>query len=236
MNGGSFLRAVSLLALALISSGCMAVHDAGGSSYAPALVVPPVSSQASAGCGASAIAPMTDPGTASITGRRGGGVQAPLSGLAVTATDPRVAFIQPVMPSAAPVGLPQRLMILAPWSDAGQTAETRLLVVWGLEDSQGQTLTNIVASGDWVLSEMPADRGQDAAAVESALDSIAKSDHYRRVAVASYTAVLVHQDAMDISGSRPYGLYWSDGIRDLSVQALADPNELIDFARTFYCR
>ena len=127
-------------------------------------------------------------------------------------------------------------MILTPWSDAGQTAETRFLVVWGLADTQGQSLTDMIASGDWVLSEMPAERGQDAAAVESALDSISRTDHYQRIAIASYRAVLVHQDAIDDAGNRPYGLYWSDGIRDLSVQVLADPNGLIDFARAFYCR
>jgi hypothetical protein len=185
------------------------------------------------GCETSVVTPMTDLG-ADTAHRRGGGSQMPLNGLSLATSDARAAYIRPLIPPLSQL-TPLRASLLAPWSDSGATADTQLYLIWGPADISGLSFGGILAAGDWALTESPGQRGQDANAVRSALDGVGKAAHYQTLGVGQYDAVLVHQDAIPGAQARPYGLYWFDGTRDMAVQAVADPNSVINLARSMYC-
>jgi hypothetical protein len=186
------------------------------------------------GCGASDVVVMPTDNDPPVRGF-GQAAKPPLDGLAVNVTDPTVdAFVRPLEPARLPAGVSLRASLLTPWTTTGAIADTRLLRIYARSKTDGLNITEIVDGGAWVISEAPA-AGRDALSVKASLDSIGADGHYAVVQVGPNRALLVHQDGLSTANGRPYGLHWSDGVRDMSIEVLAPSNEVIDFARSFYC-
>jgi hypothetical protein len=123
---------------------------------------------------------------------------------------------------------------VVPWSPNGAVPETDLVQVFGTRAADGLTIEQILNEGDWILGESPA-RGLDPAEALRDLEKVGKQARAASVQVGRFSATLILQDPSDPAGVRPFGLYWSDGGRDMYIRAAAPSNHLVDFARTFYC-
>ncbi len=71
--------------------------------------------------------------------------------------------------------------------------------------------------------------GQDAALVVETVGSRAST-----VRIGPYVGALVHADPMP-TRSRTWNLYWSDGIRDMSIEGNVSSGTVIALARSLYC-
>ncbi len=206
-----------------------------GSSATAATVVSP-SVVTAPGCGPSAVVAMPADNDPTLRAY-GPAAKFPLEGLTVAATDARAqALVHPLVPPAPPTGLALQTTMLAPWTAAGATADTKLLLIYGPSATNGLAVSDIIGGRGWILAEAPP-AGKDAASVRRTLDSLGPgaARAYAMVQVGPYEAILVLATAPTPIG-RPYGLYWSDGTRDLSLQAAAASNQVVDFARSLYCR
>lgn len=172
----------------------------------------------------------------SSNGGRGPSVKAPLAGLAVASTDAMVlsSGITPLDPRSAPPSMSLRLSLLAPWVNGGPTNDTRFMQVFAANSVEGFSIWEILDAGGWILYEGPL-LGRDASSVKAMLDAVGNGGRSAQVTVGSFDALIVHGDARGEGPPRAYGLYWSDGSRDMSIQAVADSAEVIDFARSLYC-
>ncbi len=191
---------------------------------------PAKSADSLAGCAISAAVITASDSEQPVVGF-GSGEKPPLTGLAIEASDPRAAFVHPLAESTSPSGLRLQASLLSPWTAAGATTDTKLLLVYSRLAVAGLNITQIVAGGGWIVAEAPA-AGQTATAIEGVLDGMGATDHYAQVVIGPYPGVIVHGDA---APWRPYTLSWSDGTRDMSVLAIAPANQVIDYARSFYC-
>jgi hypothetical protein len=63
------------------------------------------------------------------------------------------------------------------------------------------------------------------------LAKVGKQARAASVQVGRFSATMILQDPSDPAGVRPFGLYWSDGGRDMYIRAAAPSNHLVDFAR-----
>ncbi|MGZ6257822.1 MAG: hypothetical protein ACXWQ6_05020 [Candidatus Limnocylindrales bacterium] len=153
--------------------------------------------------------------------------------MTVTVADSRAAFIHPILPPDPPGALPLQASLLTSWSANGPTPDTMFTLVYGSASTTGLSITGILNAGGWIVAEGAAS-GRDASAVKRALDAVGASGAYSALLVGPYEAALVRQNA-SAGSPRPYHLYWSDGVHDMSVQAAAPSSEVIDFARSFYC-
>ena len=106
--------------------------------------------------------------------------------------------------------------------------------VFSRSSVNGLSVWQIVDAGGWILSEGPS-RGVDASGALAMLKTIGGEGHATIVSVSSIDALLVHEDGRGGASLRPYGLYWFDGFRDMSLEAPANSADVIDFARSLYC-
>lgn len=230
-TGGLFVAAAFVLAATLLVRAWPSGNLPAGAG-STAIVTP--SSQVAAGCGVSARVLVGSANSTPITGARGPSVESPVSGLAVAPTDSRAAFVHPIDPVEGPNGLPLVASILSPWTSDGATPDTRLILIYGSVKPDGLSYRQIINAGDWIVSETPP-RGQDSSQVLRALQGIGKPDHGAEVQVGAYSAALVLQDAVGALTQSPFGLYWSDGTRDVEVNAIAPSETVINYARSLYC-
>lgn len=94
--------------------------------------------------------------------------------------------------------------------------------------ADAETVVDLVSRGGVYVFQQGA-RGIDAAVV---LDTVGSRGG--GLTVGPYMAALVHGDP-ERNGVRPFGLYWSDGVRNWSVRGGVSGEDLVAFARSLYC-
>jgi hypothetical protein len=158
----------------------------------------------------------------------------PISGLAVDISDPRAAFARPLSGPLSVEGLPLQTSVLSPWEDGVATPNTRLVLVYAGANVLHLPYGDALAAGAWFITEAPP-RGGDLETIKWGLERVGQGDRVIEVDVGSHKGALLHQDPVNETQVRSYGLYWFDGTRDMSVVAVARSNKVIDVARSFYC-
>ena len=113
--------------------------------------------------------------------------------------------------------------------------DPELVILYAHASVRGIPYADAVASGAWFVTESPT-RGQDAESVRRALESVGQGDAFLEAQVGRIEAALIHQDPTNESQVRPNALYWSDGMRDMSIVAVAKSNVVIDLGRWLACR
>jgi len=224
------LRVPRVLATLAVGASLLASCVSEGGGVAPT----GSSSTMATGCGVAGDVQLPDHAATPIANMRGHPLDLALAGLVVAPSDPRAGFIHPLVPTQPPAGLSLQEALLTPWGPDGVTSGTALLLIYAPSSVVGLSSGDILAGGGWIVSESAAS-GQDALAVQAALDSIGKADHYVHVQVGPHDGLLVHQDARDLGPHPAYALFWSDGARDMVVQADVDTAPVINFARSLYC-
>lgn len=180
-----------------------------------------------AGCGPSA-APAIDEHFAPVAGRFGPARWPSIRTADRRAVaDPRTARVAgappliPVVPSE--VGW---LQLALAELDGGLTMYYAQAPVGGAE-----TIAEFLARGGLAVTQRPTagrDRASDVVADVGSRAGL--------VSLAGHTAALVHADPLLRDDFRAYHLYWSDGMRDWTVQGVVQrPEVLIDIARSMYC-
>lgn len=134
-------------------------------------------------------------------------------------------FSNALPPPRPPVGTEEQLILLD-----SATEPRSIRFFYGRDPITDQTLPAFLSEGGIVVSQtVPS--GQTGAEVKKEL-----GDQAGMVPIGPYDAALNHADPIDSSEFRPYHLYWSDAIRDWTlIGGVARPEDLIDFARSFYC-
>lgn len=218
-----------LVLVGLLGSACAAWGLAGAAEN-PAGTSP--------GCAKAADQAVPDDSKDPIGGGRGPLAKPRLQGLEVSPDDAAVDAlgIEPLVPPFAPPGTQLRLSLMSPWGDGGPNEDTRFIQVFGAGSVAGLSVWEIVDRGGWILYEGPP-RGRDATSVQAVLESLGTKGRSVVIPVGPYDALLVHGDRISsVDGTtRPYALYWSDGSRDLSLEAPGNSAAAIGFARSLYC-
>lgn len=219
--------ALLILGFAVLLSGACSRASGGDSSR------PPLGNVAGPGCGPSSTVTMSDDNKPPITGFRGPSTKGPLTGLAVTWDDARVQPISAMSPPTSPPSTTLKASLLTAWAD-GPTKDTRFVQVFAQGSVDGLNIWEILDAGGWIVSEGPIGGG-NAPSVKAALDAVGNGGQSATVEIGPNQGLLVHQDAVGSLTSRPYGLYWSDGVRDVSIQAETTSDAIVTFARSMYC-
>jgi hypothetical protein len=125
---------------------------------------------------------------------------------------------------AMPANLPLALIMYEP------AADTYILVYSNAEVGDETTVGEVIASGGIVAVEQA--KGETDGQV--AFDA---TDRNRwMVDIGGQDAALIWGDEV-AAGTRPFGLYWTDDERSWIVNGTpGDPDALVDFARSIYCR
>ena len=137
-------------------------------------------------------------------------------------SDYRVDGHTAVMLNSAPGGRTLRLAMAG--NDGGLA-----LLLSAVAVRLDATLEDFWATGGIVLGQRPG-TGHDAESVVADVGGRAVV-----VLIGPHPAALVHADPVDVDGTRTYNLYWSDGRLDLSLIGNAQPETIIELARTLYC-
>ena len=230
--------AAALLAVSIATAACTGIGAPRVTSPPPAGAViggtPSIAPTMDSGCGPGLL-PSLDP---SFTPHEGQSGRPPLG--------PLLADGAQVLPSIAGVRLggvpavrpkhyrqPLRLILADAPGDRDQDGafehRIRMYHLGAPVDGESTSLTSFLRDGGVMFEQIEA-AGRTAQLVIGAVQPGAAG----LVAVGQHDAALVHGDP-DENGTRAYGLYWSDGDRDLSLTGAVQAEELIAFARSLYC-
>lgn len=147
----------------------------------------------------------------------------------ISIDDPKVP-VQTVGIGQTLLGKPLTLLVaLEDPPGTGGTLTREIRAYYGPANAADLTVDAFLSAGGVIIGEAST-TGRDATFVIGSVGKRAAT-----VGVGPYVAALVHADPL-ADGTRPYGLYWSDGTLDLSIVAgdLA-PESVIGIARAFYC-
>jgi hypothetical protein len=233
MNRTRVLVAITLLIVSACTVGVGGL-PAGSSTAAPtsspearpsASVAAP-SSSFPLGCGPSSLGPLVDERPPASSQHFGGPFDAALSTYGTLVTD--IADVKargytPLFPSANAGARTFQLAI-----DQTEIDAVALLYSAAPVPST-ETNEGFIAKGGFALNESPFE-GQDAKDVLSTVPS-----NRWPVQIGPHPAALVWGDPAP-DGTRSFGLYWADDVRQWELIGDADPNELVDFARSIYCQ
>lgn len=140
-----------------------------------------------------------------------------------------VTGFAPLTPGAAPGDLPLQAIAL---SGAGTDVDANVTLLYAPTPvGREEVLPDFLRRDGIAVIQRPAgdERG-------TAADVVAEvGGRAVVVPVGKHDAVLVHGEPVGDDRTRPYGLHWSDGIRDWSVSGIAAPEDLISFGRSLYC-
>jgi hypothetical protein len=95
--------------------------------------------------------------------------------------------------------------------------------------TQTETLPEFLARGGIDLSQ----QSTHGIGAEVVVDTVGL-ENVTLVEIGPYEAALVHGSPLETK-VRPWGLYWSDGTSDYSVNGAGTSSEVIDLARSMYC-
>ncbi len=170
-----------------------------------------------------------------LSGRHGiGGNPIQLQGMQIGLGEAHANEISVLWPAIAPAGLPLRLALLSPAGKGVPAQDQLLYLVYSPTMANQPAVTTVLLDGGWILAEgLPQSRAADS--IVQQLEMTGAGGHVKVVIVAGMRVAVVHADPIDQSGNRHWGLYWSDGIRGMSLQAMDNPDRLLQYVRTLYC-
>jgi hypothetical protein len=142
----------------------------------------------------------------------------------INSPDEVVGF-DPLMPSSAPGDLPLQAMLV------NQGGDYLTLLYAPDPVSAKEILPEFLARGGIVVNEKAVSGLSNAATVVSEIGLRAAV-----VEVGPHDAALVHADPIWSNETRPYSLYWDDGVRDWNVMGVTAAENLISFARDLHCQ
>lgn len=229
MSAGRAVRFATMTLLSVAIAGCGRV-TAGDADTRSSLNKP----VADAGCGPVASLDFPSDTPDDLRFQRGPTWKPPLGGLS-NPTEEDLASLGVDRPSIpAPAATYLQLELLSPWADGAPTADTRLVQVFAPDPVANLSVWDVLLAKGWIVSEGPP-RGLTADRARALLAAVGNDGKSVFVQIGPHRALLVHEDPIDEAGSRPYGIHWSDGTRDMSVQAIADPAAIVGYARSLYC-
>lgn len=166
-------------------------------------------------------------------GRRGYPPDLPITfgAQAVGAEVPRLAFPTLSVPDVLGLELQATLAQSHDWDTDG--VDERGLVQWygPRPIAPGETADSYFADRGLVIAQ-DVPHGRDADLVVSEL--VDTGYQPLTLMIGPHKAAMVHGDPR-ANGIRVWGLYWSDGARDMVVRSAGPPEELVDIARSLYC-
>jgi hypothetical protein len=138
-----------------------------------------------------------------------------------------VSGFEVLTPTASPPGRPLQ-DVLVSGAGTGDVLVTLLYASKPVGDEE--TLPEFLARDGVVMNEKPV------SGIGAADDVVAEiQDRAFVVMIGPHEAALVHADPVGSNDVRPYNLYWSDGLRDLSISGVLPPENVIEMARSLYC-
>lgn len=113
----------------------------------------------------------------------------------------------------------------------GDQAPERLILYLSPEPVGGDIL-DFTESGGVILVQARSS-GIDAEFVAAQIADTGRKHSF--IELGPHRAIMYLADPVARDDLRPWHLYWSDGVRDWSLQGAVDPIALIELARSMYC-
>lgn len=243
---GKAVLGIALLILLGVTTGSVGARSGGERAVAgergsppgrvdehkPAVPLPTVSTMSTMstvrdGCEPSNLGALQDDGFVKPSDRRGGGMDRPLGTAGPVVSGESALSMLPFIAVLPPYGIGGRsrqLTMYEPQTATLSVAYARKVVL------PTDSTFDFLATGGFGLTERPF-AGQDAELVFNTL-----TRNRWLVTIGDQQATLVWADPYTDT-LRPFGLYWSDGIREyILIGAPTSPDELVDFARALACQ